>query len=446
MDRKGTGKITVAALLIFTLFALVPVSYAGQYLRQGDYGPEVAALQQQLQKLGYLAAPATGYFGPLTYAAVTRLQVEHQLQPDGIVGPLTRNVMGLLLAGNRQDSPPPATDKSRKTVMGYYTGEEWPIPSSLESLRTNGRFLTYVAPFRYRLHPAGTGALETMADIPDRELNQLMTIAREKNVGVLPLIHNMLYGNGIQGRDVAHRILTDPQKRRTLVDNIYALVRDKGFQGVEIDIEDIYVNDSQLFNQFIAELSAKFKPAGYYLSVALPARISDTPNMSWSDSFDYSGVGRYADQVVIMAYDEHGAYSYAGPIASLPWVEKVVRYTTGKIPPEKVLLGLPAYGFDWNFDGGSPRYVSYQMAMETARWYGLPVNWNQWAQSPYIGYTDENGSWHEVWFENASSWAGKMDLVNKYNLKGIAIWRMGMEDPAGWKVIQDKFAVDKNNH
>ncbi|MDQ0287708.1 spore germination protein YaaH [Desulfofundulus luciae] len=81
--------------------------------------------------------------------------------------------------------------------------------------------------------------------------------------------------------------------------------------------------------------------------------------------------------------------------------------------------------------------------MEVTRWYGIPINWETRAQVPYFRYIDENSSRHEVWFENASSWAGKLDLVAKYNLKGASIWRLGMEDPDSWRVIGDKFTIEK---
>lgn len=431
-SRKNTILFIFMSALFFSL--LIRFSYAEQYLKQGDFGPEVFALQNQLHQLGYLAVPATGYFGPLTAAAVARLQADYYLVPDGIVGPLTRALLSKL--------PNPQNKKPLKTVMGYYTGKEWPLPSSLEALESQGQNLTYVAPFRYRLHPTAPGQLETLDFIPNAELQQLFALAQERKVKLLAVVHNLLYSNGIQGRDVAHYTLSDPYKRWALVMNIFYLLKENGFDGVEIDLEDLYPQDSQLFNQFLAELSAQLKPAGYYLSVALPTKFSDDP-VGWGGAYDYRTIGRYADQVVIMAYDEHSIYSGPGPIASLPWVEKAARYAQERIPAHKILLGIPAYGFDWNKDGHPPRYLSYQMATKTARQYGVPVLWEDKAQAPFFSYIDENGSPHEVWFENASSWAGKLDLVTRYNLKGIAIWRLGMEDPQGWKVIVDKLTVEK---
>ncbi len=86
-------KIILIAVLVLIVSNITCVAYAGQYLRRGDYGPEVVNLQEQLRQLGYLAAQATGFWGPLTAAAVTRLQADYHLTPDGIIGPLTQNLL-----------------------------------------------------------------------------------------------------------------------------------------------------------------------------------------------------------------------------------------------------------------------------------------------------------------------------------------------------------------
>ena len=116
----------------------------------------------------------------------------------------------------------------------------------------------------------------------------------------------------------------------------------------------------------------------------------------------------------------------------------MVKYSLTKLPAEKILLGVAGFGFDWNTYTGTSSYLSYQMAANTARQYNKWFQWDANQQVPYYGYTDSNGSWHSVYFENASSLAAKLDTVNNYHLGGIALWRLGLEDPASWKVIKDK--------
>jgi peptidoglycan hydrolase-like protein with peptidoglycan-binding domain len=67
-------------------------------LKTGDKGPEVLALQQRLESLGYWLGGADGVFGAGTAHAVTALQKASGLGRDGVVGPATRSA---LAAGQR---------------------------------------------------------------------------------------------------------------------------------------------------------------------------------------------------------------------------------------------------------------------------------------------------------------------------------------------------------
>ncbi|MGA2842233.1 MAG: peptidoglycan-binding domain-containing protein [Steroidobacteraceae bacterium] len=76
-----------------------------QELAQGSIGSEVTALQQILNQEGYLSVSPTGYFGPLTEAAVTAFQTANGLEAVGEVGPLTRALLNSLAQpGNVQTS------------------------------------------------------------------------------------------------------------------------------------------------------------------------------------------------------------------------------------------------------------------------------------------------------------------------------------------------------
>ena len=425
--------LIVFTALLFT-FGFSPFGAAGRLLAQGDYGADVRGLQVQLQQLGYFRASPTGYFGPLTALAVTGLQKDAGLIVDGIAGPQTQAAIERL---QREKSSRP------RLVQGYCTGAEGPLPASAAVLAAQGNCLTQAAPFWYQLDPRGNGNLILPADLTRQEMRNLLKTAREQNVKVLALVHNLVYNKDIDGREAAHRVLANAENRRALIANLLAVIQENGFAGIEIDIENIYPRDRELFNQLIKELAEALAPGQYILSVALPARLDGQTGLSWSDSFDYQTVGRYAHQVVIMTYDEHGVFGGPGPVASLPWVEKVICSVLREIPPAKVILGIPAYGFDWNEDREQPRYISSAIATATARRYGQAINWDEKAQVPCFTYVDENGSRHAVYFESASSWAGKLDLAVKYNLGGVAVWRLGLEDPEGWAVLKSKFPIRK---
>jgi spore germination protein len=435
---KRLLSLAIAALMFSFLAISVPSSQAAPLpLKQGHRGAAVLDLQKQLQHLGYLQTQPTGYFGPITTKSVIKLQADYQLKVDGIVGPQTNQLINKLLGHTpAQPSNAPGA-KPSKEVLGFYVGSEPSIPSSYATVEKHKDKLTSISPFWYRLSRNNPGQLEKYGNDTAQEIQQVMKLAKENDIKNYALIHNLLYGGSV-GRNVLHSALADPKTRWTLVMNIYNLLKDNGFNGVCIDIEDMHAWDRTLYNQFLAELSAQLKPSGYEIIVCVPAKTTDRTTGGWGDNFDLTKVGRYADMVAVMAYDEHTAGSKAGPIASPVYLERVIKYALTKLPPEKILLGVAGYGFDWNYGLGNSRYISYQMALDTARKYGKSVQWNTSGQAPYFTYTDQKGNWHCVYFENSSSLAFKLDAVNKYNLKGIALWRLGMEDPDSWRLIASK--------
>lgn len=126
-----------------------------------------------------------------------------------------------------------------------------------------------------------------------------------------------------------------------------------------------------------------------------------------------------------------------GPIASIGFVRSVLDYATTVIPPHKIKLGMAVYGYDWEVSQGMPRSLTYRQAVELAQRHGVTIVYDEEAQEPTFEYTI-NGNRHIVWFENARSFSAKLDLVFEYNLAGIAVWRLGQEDPRIWLVIRNR--------
>lgn len=350
-----------------------------------------------------------------------------------------------------------SANKPDLEVLGYYTNKEgvdydgktYKLDNSYENIMNNNENVSMAVPFWFRLGESGGGSIEfhqygfSTSDYKT-EAKQKVKDMKSKNIKVLALVHNMLYKNGGSGKDIAHELFTNQKSMNNFVTQLENYLREYGFDGVNIDIEDIYISDRNSYTNLIRQLKERLGAKGYMITVSIPAKTFDDPTNSYAYPFDYKGIGNYADRVAIMTYDEHGAWtgSGAGPIASIPWQEKVVKYAITQIPKEKILLGVPAYGFDWTKGKSWPKYSSYEMTMETVKNKGLKVSWSDKYKVPYVNYSDSNGQ-REIWFENASSFSYKINLASEYGLKGIAIWRIGMEDPAIWNVISGNANVTK---
>lgn len=217
-----------------------------------------------------------------------------------------------------------------------------------------------------------------------------------------------------------------------MIREILRLLRENRLAGINIDFENIPPADRGLFNGFLQRLAGAVRPAGFLLTVA--AKTYDNPYNSWSRAFDYRTIRRICDYVMLMTYDEHWSGGPPGPVSSEPWIGRVLNYTVGKIPKEKVLLGIPAYRYDWTAEGA--RVVRWNQINGLINQYGWDkVIWDNHTCCPCLGYW-EGGVEHQVWFENEYSLKIKLDRVREYGLAGISVWRLGFEDAMFWKTVR----------
>ncbi|NLI13873.1 glycosyl hydrolase family 18 protein [Pelotomaculum propionicicum] len=321
--------------------------------------------------------------------------------------------------------PAYASAASKKmTVLGYYA-EDYPGDKlSFNSLSNKQALVNSVAFFSYLVNKDGDGDLT--GSVPKDGVK----LAADRNAKSLLLVHNVGEYNS---RDVIHKVLSVEKNRRNLERNIVSLVKGNGFKGVNIDFEGVPARDRSNYNKFLSELSQMLKPGGYLLTVSIPAKTTDNPSNEWYGAYDYRTIGKTADLVAVMTYEEHWSGGSPGPIASLPWVQRVLDYTVRNIPKEKVLMGIPAYGYDWSAVGN--KSVRWYKTGELISKYG-PAKWNDWASSPYLIYYDDKGKKHEVWFENKYSLGIKLNLAKSYGIGGIAIWRLGFEDASFWETVR----------
>lgn len=208
-----------------------------------------------------------------------------------------------------------------------------------------------------------------------------------------------------------------------------------------MDFENMPAADRSLYTTMIQEMVNALHPLGYKVVVSAPAKTSDSPTSAWGGTFDYAALGKIADAIQLMSYDQNGPWGAPGPVSGLPWVENVVKYAVTQIPAAKILIGLPAYGYDWNTTAGTGKAVMYKSAPNLIATTGAVPQWDAYQQSPWFTYTSTtDGSSHTVWYENSTSITAKAALVKKYSLGGISVWRLGMEDESFWKAAQSGMA------
>lgn len=309
--------------------------------------------------------------------------------------------------------------------LGYYAKSSPEDTTSLQAMAKAGNSLTGVVPFLFSVDAYGNVSGE----------NDWQALQQAKKAGqtTLALVHN-IKGDWFN-KEVGHNLLAWQTNRTRAINGILKVVEQYGYDGVNIDFESIAPADRQNLTTFLRELSWALRPKGYLLTISVPAKVSDDPNHNWSGAYDYKAIGEYVDWMMIMAYDQHYKTGTPGPVAAVDWVERVVKYATSVVPAQKIILGVPTYGYDWPLNGKDARSVSYAQAMKIAKDRGITPKWHSTYKTPYFSY-ETNGLKRQVWFESSWSLEHKLQVVKDYGLKGIALWRLGLEDPRTWEVIE----------
>ena len=142
-------------------------------------------------------------------------------------------------------------------------------------------------------------------------------------------------------------------------------------------------------------------------------------------------------------------YTYGPPMAVAPLnkVRQVVEYAVTEILPEKISLGIPNYGYDWPlpFVRGETKAktIGNIEAVRIAIAYGVPIQFDEIAQSPFFYYDDGEGIRHEVWFEDVRSLQGKFDLIDEFGLRGPGYWQIMQLFRANWLLLAERFEIRK---
>lgn len=360
----------------------------------------------------------------------------------------------------------------------------WAVKKGTASALKHIDQLDAVYPFVFTIKEDGT--LRDNGDLKGKDWQKLFKEARRKDVDIIPTI---MTSNG----GLVHVHLSDPKRRKKHIDGIVKMVEEGKFDGVDIDYENRTKVTVDYFSKFLEELKEEL--GDKKLVCTLEPRTP--PESLWKVvpnplpySNDYDEIKDHCDVIQIMTYDQQRAdlklnESKAGqpyfPNSDKDWVEKVVKHTIKELPPKKLMLGVPTYGRhvglvvapNW-FQNYTPiSAVNEHHALAIAKQYKIKPSINRAGEKvvTYIpasmdkktaaairkmkvskdissglkvamqalAYADKTGKTvtvNMVSWSDATPISDKVDIAKKYNLKGIAVFKIdGEEDTDMWKLF-----------
>ncbi len=297
-------------------------------------------------------------------------------------------------------------------------------------------YLTYLSIFSHSITASG--------DINSLNDSRLINTAKEAQVAPVMVVTNIEAEGGFSS-ELASEVLNNSTARANLIDNIILTATAKGYMGVDIDFEYIFPADRESYNRFLTELKQRTQAAGLTLSTAIAPKISATQQGTLYEAHDYAFHGSIVDYLIIMTYE--WGYLYGPPLAVAPYneVRRVISYAVTEIPSQKILMGMPNYGYDWTLpyrEGRPANILSINSAILRAAEKGADIEYNTTSEAPFYQYT-QDGTDHIVWFENARSTAARLQLVNDYNLGGVSYWTVNQFYAQNWRVLESMFNVKK---
>ena len=243
--------------------------------------------------------------------------------------------------------------------------------------------LTFLGNFSYGITTEGG-----IIDLADEKLTEAA-----RRAGVLPMmVLTPLDASGTFNDVTASEVLSDPQKRSKLVYHIREILQRKGLAGVDFDFEFIPAENRQDYVELLRQAKEELAPLGYYVTAALD-------------------------------------------------------YAVSVIPREKILMGMPNYGYDWTLPFVRGESRAEKLASEEAFWraqyYNAEILYDQLSQAPFFTYFDSAGRKHVVWYEDQRSIRAKMALAEEYGLAGMGFWNIMDYNPANSAVLNEMYQVRK---
>ncbi len=255
----------------------------------------------------------------------------------------------------------------------------------------------------------------------------LIQAMHRQGIKVVPMLSNHW------SRTAGERALQNPEK---LANQIISAIEEYNLDGVNVDIENVTHTYRDAYTQLVKILRERL-PEEKEVSVAVAAN----PNgwtVGWHGSYDYAALAKYADYLMIMAYDEHWQGSEAGPVASITFAERSIAYALKHAPAEKLVLGIPFYGRIWSEDGRfNGNGVSVKTLEKMLADYDADITYSETAQAPKAEFTVTEGDKvytvngksltpgkYTVWFEDERSLQSKIQLIHQYDIKGLGSWTL----------------------
>lgn len=308
---------------------------------------------------------------------------------------------------------------------------------NVDTLTKTLPLLTYLTILGYQITATG--------DITVPDDTNIVTIAR--GYGVAPLmLCSTLDVKGGGSYEITHALLNDKNIQENYINNILRVLRQSNLSGINFGCQFILKEDLQDYINLMAEVKLRLQEEGYLVFITIvPSTYGFVPDGN-NDSTYFYQIGQIADRVILISYQWTCANIPLVEQTTIKFLEKYVQYAITQIPSNKILIGITRVAYDWEApyseDKCNANLFTNTSALDLAYDLGVNILFDEETKTPYFYYT-KNGTEHFVWFKDANTIINLLNLINKYNLKGISVWSIMDFGPQTWTVINSQKQIIK---
>jgi spore germination protein YaaH len=333
-----------------------------------------------------------------------------------------------------------ATAHAQQPKSTFYMTRE---PKSVRSFLAHADKIDLLSPAWY-----GVDATGLLSGGPNPEV---LETARQHHVPVMPLVVN----SGFAQEEV-HKFLGNAQARQQAIAAMIRESEDNGYVGFQLDLENVNWTDRGALSDFVRETAAALHKENLQLSIATIPNAPGHPGETgfstwiyenWRGSYDLKAIAEAVDFVCLMTYDQHTTWTVPGPVAGWAWTVENLDYALKVVPPQKLALGIPLYGYHWFAgtptkapdkigDKANPtaEYISTDDALDLAKAYNGHLEWDPVDRSAWFYfYRDDEREW--VFYTDVRTFKERYALVKERGLRGFASWVLGTEDQGIWDLL-----------
>ena len=307
--------------------------------------------------------------------------------------------------------------KDAKVSMGWFQVTTAAANSNVDALVSSANGMNTISPTWYTISDAAGNLSSILSSDVVRRMHAL-------GLEVWPLVNDF-------DKDIDYQALFASKKARAnMINQLVWDASNYGYDGLNIDFENVKKEYAADYLQFIRELSVMCEKVNIVLST------DNYKPESFNSFYNLKEQAAFVDYVIIMGYDEHYSGSEAGSVASLPFVEEGIKSALEQVPSSQLINAIPFYTRLWTVSsaGTTSTAVGMQSALDAVSDNGGIAMWDE-ESGQYVCSYDKDGAQVRIWLEEEKSIEAKMKLYSAYNLGGVAQWKLGLERAEVWDII-----------